>query len=95
MTTLRERVSVFGIAIDSLTLDAAASRLADWCGSGGRECRYVVTPNLDHVLLYRESEGLRQAYGEASLVVADGWPLVTASRITQNPLPERVADGYL
>lgn len=95
MTAFRQCVSVFGIEIDSLTLKNAASRLADWCGSGERECRYVVTPNLDHVLLYRENEALRLAYGNASLVVADGWPLVTASRISHRPLPERVAGSDL
>ena len=95
MEMARQQVSVFGIAIDSLTLDAAASRLADWCDRSDRECRYVVTPNLDHVLLHRENEALRRAYSDASMVVADGWPLVTASRISGSPLPERVAGSDL
>lgn len=90
-----ERVSVFGIDIDRVTLCSAAARLADWAETGDRGCRYVVTPNLDHVLLYRENEALRQAYAEASMVVADGWPLVTASRMSRTPLPERVAGSDL
>ena len=90
-----ERVSVFGIDIDRVTLNSAAARLTDWVESGDRHCRYVVTPNLDHVLLYQENAALRQAYADASLVVADGWPLVTASRMSGRPLPERVAGSDL
>ena len=94
-TESHERVSVFGIDIDRVTLSSAAARLADWAETGDRGCRYVVTPNLDHVLLYQENEALRQAYADASLVVADGWPLVTASRMSRTPLPERVAGSDL
>jgi len=94
-TDSRERVSVFGIDIDRVTLASAASRLADWVDSGDRECCYVVTRNLDHVLMYQENAALRRAYDEASLVVADGWPLVTASRMSRTPLPERVAGSDL
>lgn len=90
-----ERVSVFGIDIDRVTLNSAAARLTDWVESGDRHCRYVVTPNLDHVLLYHENAALRQAYADASLVVADGWPLVTASRMSGRALPERVAGSDL
>ena len=94
-TESHERVSVFGIDIDRVTLKTAAARLADWVARGDRDCRYVVTPNLDHVLLYQENAALRQAYAAASLVVADGWPLVTASRMSRTPLPERVAGSDL
>jgi len=45
--------------------------------------------------LYQENAALRQAYAEASMVVADGWPLVTASRMFGRPLPERVAGSDL
>lgn len=93
--TTNERVSVFGIDIDRVTLASAALRLTDWVESGDRTCRYVVTPNLDHVLMYHELPALRQAYAEASLVVADGWPLVTVSRMFRKPLPERVAGSDL
>lgn len=58
-------------------------------------CRYVVTPNLDHAVLLNESEDLREAYKGAALVLADGMPLVWASRLLGRPLPERVAGSDL
>jgi N-acetylglucosaminyldiphosphoundecaprenol N-acetyl-beta-D-mannosaminyltransferase len=42
----------------------------------------------------REAE-IRQAYADATLVVADGMPLIWASRIQGTPLPERVAGSDL
>jgi N-acetylglucosaminyldiphosphoundecaprenol N-acetyl-beta-D-mannosaminyltransferase len=55
----------------------------------------VMTPNLDHLRLFRSSDDLRRHFEEADLVVADGIPLVWASRIQDTPLPERVAGSDL
>ena len=60
-------------------------------GRGGM----LVTPNLDH--LHRSTKDLAFAalVAEADLVVADGMPLVWASRLQGTPLPERVAGSNL
>jgi N-acetylglucosaminyldiphosphoundecaprenol N-acetyl-beta-D-mannosaminyltransferase len=58
-------------------------------------CRFVVTPNVDHVLIFQRTEGLRRAYAEASLIVADGLPVVLASRILGKPVPGRVTGSDL
>lgn len=87
--------SIFGIRVDRVTLDQAVRRLGDWIGEKERCCRYVVTPNLDHAVQLQKNQALREAYNAASLVVADGWPLVTASRLFSDPLPERVSGSDL
>jgi N-acetylglucosaminyldiphosphoundecaprenol N-acetyl-beta-D-mannosaminyltransferase len=61
-----------------------------WIAASEYECRYVVTPNVDHIVKLQSDDQLRSAYSNASLVVADGWPLVAASRLLGKPLPERV-----
>ncbi len=61
----------------------------------GLPCRYVVTPNVDHIVKLQSLPAMQAAYREASLVVADGWPLVAASRWLRQPLPERVAGSDL
>ncbi|MEQ9409597.1 MAG: WecB/TagA/CpsF family glycosyltransferase [Fuerstiella sp.] len=86
-----QRAKIFGIEIDRYTLTEAVSLLHQWMQEGERRCRYVVTPNLDHAVQFQTNEALREAYDGASLVLADGWPLVTASRLFKDPLPERVA----
>lgn len=90
-----DRSAIFGLRIDRVTMDQAINRLGSWIEHSERNCRYVVTPNLDHAVQLQSNEALREAYRSAAMVVADGWPLVTASRIFQDPLPERVAGSDL
>lgn len=84
------KVRIFGIELDPIRLDETARRIVAMASVPG-PCRFVVTPNADHVLLLEHNEGLRRAYADAALVVADGWPVVLASRLLGQPLPERVA----
>jgi N-acetylglucosaminyldiphosphoundecaprenol N-acetyl-beta-D-mannosaminyltransferase len=89
------RVRLFGCRIDRATMRQAVARVYDWIAEPGRLCRYVVTPNVDHVVMLQEHEGLRRAYDDASMVLADGMPVVLASRLLGKPLPERVTGADL
>lgn len=90
------RKKLFGIGIDALRMKEAVRLLQEWVsGDGAGRCRYVVTPNVDHVVLWQERADLRAAYADASLVLADGHPLVWVSRMLGQPLPERVAGSDL
>ncbi len=60
-----------------------------------RSCRCVFTPNVDHVVRWRIDRQALDAYRSASLVVADGWPVVVASRLLGLAVPERVAGSDL
>ena len=84
------RVRLFGVEIDAVRMQDAAERVVALAREQGRPCQYVVTPNVDHVLILQENAGLRRAYADASLVIADGWPVVVASQLLGKPLPERV-----
>ena len=60
-------------------------------GNGG----VVVTPNLDHLRRYCRDLSFGALIAEADLIVADGMPLVWASRLQRTPLPERVPGSNL
>jgi N-acetylglucosaminyldiphosphoundecaprenol N-acetyl-beta-D-mannosaminyltransferase len=45
--------------------------------------------------MFQSDEKLRQSYAAASLILADGFPVVLASRLLGCPLPERVAGSDL
>ncbi len=92
-----QKVPLFGVSIDAVTLGEAAEVVLGWANTraGDSSVRYVVTPNLDHVIRLREDPAFRRAYQDASLVVADGMPLVVAGRVFGEPLPERVAGSDL
>jgi N-acetylglucosaminyldiphosphoundecaprenol N-acetyl-beta-D-mannosaminyltransferase len=85
------RVQLFGIEIDPITMQEAVGRSLAWMREPYFKCHVIVTPNLDHVVRLQHDGGMRGAYAQAALVVADGWPVVAASRWLGCPLPERVA----
>jgi N-acetylglucosaminyldiphosphoundecaprenol N-acetyl-beta-D-mannosaminyltransferase len=87
------RVRIGEISIDALSLEdavRAVEGLVD-AGRGGT----VFTPNVDHVVKAEREPEFRSAYGQANLVLADGAPLVWASRLLGTRLPERVAGSDL
>lgn len=56
---------------------------------------WMITANLDHLRRYHCEPLARRLLDSADAVVADGAPLVWASRIAGTPLPERVAGADL
>lgn len=82
-----------GMTIDSLTEDEAISTVIAGlaAGRGG----WVITPNLDHLRHFHRAPDLQAMFAQADLVLADGMPLVWASRVQRTPLPERVAGSDL
>src|SRR4051812_40317753 len=89
-----EAVQLFGVTLHRITMAETIPLLIGWLKEE-RPCRYVVTPNVDHVVKLQSHAEMRAAYQDAALVVADGWPLVAASRWLGRPLPERVAGSDL
>jgi N-acetylglucosaminyldiphosphoundecaprenol N-acetyl-beta-D-mannosaminyltransferase len=79
--------------IDPVTESQAIRHILDRlaAGRGG----WVITPNLDHLRLYHQRPQLRPMYEDADLVLADGMPLLWASRLQKTPLPQRVAGSEL
>jgi N-acetylglucosaminyldiphosphoundecaprenol N-acetyl-beta-D-mannosaminyltransferase len=89
------RIPLFGVHVDALRMPEAVAVVRRWLRETNAACRFVVTPNVDHIVLLQENEQLRAAYEHASLVLADGWPVVSASRWLGRPLPERVTGSDL
>jgi N-acetylglucosaminyldiphosphoundecaprenol N-acetyl-beta-D-mannosaminyltransferase len=89
------RIELLGVKIDPLRLDQAARQVLAWVAGGERRCRFVVTPNVDHVVMLQHHAGLQAAYRDAGLILADGAPVIWASHLLGKPLPERVAGSDL
>jgi N-acetylglucosaminyldiphosphoundecaprenol N-acetyl-beta-D-mannosaminyltransferase len=88
-----EDVRIGELDVDAVTLDGALARIAELIerGSGGA----VFTPNVDHVVKAETHLPFRQAYARADLRLADGMPLLWASRLVGSPLPEKVSGSDL
>jgi len=81
-------VCVMDTWVDQVTMEGAVNYIASLMSEG--RFSYSVTPNVDHLVKLRHDPEFREAYGAADLAVADGVPLVWASRLLGSPLPERV-----
>lgn len=92
---MSNRITLFGVQIDVLDRQQSVARLAAWLAEPERQCRYVVTPNVDHIVKLESQPAFRAAYQQAAMVVADGWPVVSAARWLGKPLPETVPGSDL
>jgi N-acetylglucosaminyldiphosphoundecaprenol N-acetyl-beta-D-mannosaminyltransferase len=84
----------FGHArIDRTDFEETVSRIIQLARSGAPAM--VVTPNSDHIVALESNPELRAAYSDADVVVADGMPIVWASKLLREPLKERVTGADL
>ena len=73
----------------------AVARVAQWIAERDGGCRFVVTPNADHAVLYHDNAELRRAYAAAGLILVDGMPLLLAAKLLRRGVPERVPGSDL
>lgn len=87
------RVEVGGVELTAITEAAVVARVrAQWrAGCGGM----IVTANVDILRAVARDRSLGTLVAHASLVVADGMPLLWAARLRGEELPERVAGSSL
>lgn len=92
-TAAIEHITLHGIRLHALTEAGCVGHLMREldAGRGG----WVVTPNLDHLCRAETDSEFRGMLAEADVVVADGMPLIWASRLQGTPLPQRVAGSSL
>ncbi len=87
------RIDLMGLPVDCITEAGAIAVVIDGLEKG--EGGWVMTPNLDQLRQFRSRPELRGFFSQADLIVADGTPLVWASRLQRTPLPERIAGSDL
>jgi N-acetylglucosaminyldiphosphoundecaprenol N-acetyl-beta-D-mannosaminyltransferase len=87
------RVRIGQLEIDAVTFAEALDRITELVER--RRGGAVFTPNVDHVVKAEHDPDFRRAYSHADLCLADGMPLVWASRLLGSPLPEKVSGSDL
>ena len=84
----RKQVRVMDIYIDQVTNADVLSIVDSYINS--RVPNQIITANVDFCMIARKNTEFREVVNSASLCVADGMPLVWASRLLGAPLPERI-----
>ncbi|MDB5078049.1 MAG: anti-sigma-factor antagonist and glycosyl transferase [Chloroflexi bacterium] len=85
---MRTQLDLLGTLIDCVDAPQALSQIDDFVRSG--RFHQVVTVNVDFLRLASKDRGFQNLVNNADLVLADGMPLVWASRRRSTPLPCRV-----
>lgn len=86
-------VDLLGVRLLAITEAKCVSFVMDEleAGRGG----WVITPNLDILQKAFKDTSIRRMLAKAEVLVADGMPLIWASRMQGTPLPERVAGSNM
>ncbi len=91
----KKRIRLFGVSIDPLSMYDTVKLIGDWLAEPEKNCRFVVTPNVDHVVMFQTNQHLRQAYKNSSLIVTDGRPVVWAACLLGVDIPGTVPGSDL
>ncbi|HEY3861971.1 MAG TPA: WecB/TagA/CpsF family glycosyltransferase [Verrucomicrobiae bacterium] len=86
-------IAILGVPFDNVTAGEALTAIEQMVAS--RQPHYLVTANVDFLVQAQTDVELRRILTDAHLVLCDGTPLLWASRLLGNRLPERVAGSDL
>ncbi len=87
------QVMIWGVPFSRLTLAETLRQIDALIGAGRPS--YFITANLNYNMLTARHPELAAVNEQAALVLCDGMPMVWWSRLTNTPLPERVAGSEL
>lgn len=90
---LPQTTEIWGTRFARLTMDKTVQLVDDIVHY--RRPAYLVTANLNYLMLTREHPRLEEVNRGAAAVIADGHPIVWRSKVSLNPLPGRVAGADL
>ena len=94
-TNKNKRVHLFGVDIDLFSMAESVSLIKQWVLAPETNCKFVVTPNVDHIVKVQTDAGLQLAYQKATLVVTDGKPVVWAANLLGIQIPGTVPGSDL
>lgn len=83
------RIKFLNTHVDSLTMADAVKEAR--CLIEKKESSYIVTPNLDHIVILEDDSEFSEIYENADLILADGKPLIWISKLLKNPIREKIS----
>lgn len=87
------RMRLMNTDIDNLTMAETLNEIEKLIQK--KNCSYVVTPNVDHIVRLEKDEELQKVYKNASLILTDGKPLIWISKWYKTPIKEKISGSDL
>lgn len=87
------RIKFMNTDIDNLTMEETLNEIDKLIQK--KNCSYVVTPNVDHIVRLEKDEELQKVYKNASLILTDGKPLIWISKWYKTPIKEKISGSDL
>ncbi len=87
------RVRFMNTEIDNITMDEALEAIEKLIQQNKNA--YVVTPNVDHIVMLEKDKEFADAYKNADLVLTDGKPLIWISRYYKIFIKEKISGSDL
>lgn len=87
------RIKFMNTDVDNLTMAETLNEIDKLIQK--KNCSYVVTPNVDHIVRLEKDEELQKVYKNASLILTDGKPLIWISKWYKTPIKEKISGSDL
>lgn len=87
------RISFLNIQVDNITMTEAVCSIDKLIQQ--KKQAYVVTPNIDHIVMIEKDPYFKEVYENASLILTDGQPLIWISKLKKKPIKEKVSGSDL
>lgn len=87
------RIKFMNTEIDNLTMKETLDEIDKLILKNDKS--YVVTPNVDHIVQLETDVDLKNIYRDASLILADGKPLLWISKWYKTPIKEKISGSDL
>ena len=83
------KIKMFNINFDNITFHDLLEFILD--AKKNKKKTYILTCNVDHVVQTTKDKEFAEIYSNADLVVADGVPIIWASKLLKKPLKQKIS----
>ncbi len=89
MRCTMNKVDIFGVKVDNLSMDEAVEKVSSWLMEGGKP-KVIYTPNSEIIMAAKKDASFLELLNSADLITPDGIGVVKAGGILGQPIKMRV-----
>ena len=90
---IMSRIRILNTEVDNVTMGEAIDIIDKMVSD--KIPSYIVTPNINHIVLIEKDIKFKQIYKDANLILTDGKPLIWISIIKKTGIKEKISGSDL